>query len=152
MTDTQSAPRPLLAHPWRAVITVLVLVVVANLAVVVLDESDTSRPGRTFPSAIDTVDPEPGELIRPSDTITVDLRDDLTGVLVLDGPGGRVEIPEDQLDRVEPLGQLSFRPGPDRELTRFEPGEYTAIVLSWSQGEERPANPGSYSWRFRVGA
>jgi hypothetical protein len=139
---------PLARHPWRWVIVLGVVLLVLNLGIVVLSESDTSPEGRTFPNAIDTVSPRPGELIRPQDTITADLRSDLTGVLVIDG----AEVPEDQTERVAPLGLLSFRPGPDQDLERFEPGTHTAAVRYWPQGKPRPESPAAYSWTFRVGA
>jgi len=126
----------------------VVVLVVLNLAVLALDQSDTAPAGRTLPSALDSLTPAPGELVRLQDTIGADLRDDLTGVLVLDG----AEIPEDQLERVVPLAQVTFRPGPDQDLERFEPGQHTLVVRYWPQGKPRPANPRSYSWSFRAGA
>jgi hypothetical protein len=140
--------QPLLHHPWRWVLAGAVVLVVLNLGIFALDQSDTSPGGRTLPNTIDSLTPPPGELIRPQDTIGADLRDDLTGVLVLDG----VEIPEDQLERVVPLAQVAFRPGTDQELERFDPGAHNLTVLYWPQGKERPKNPGSYPWSFRVGA
>ena len=109
---------PIFQHPWRLVITGVVLLVVLNLGILLFSQSDTRRQGRNYPNAIDTVSPGPGELIRVADTVTADLRNDLTGVLLLDG----AEVPEDQTDRVAPLGELSFRPGPDKDLTKFSPG------------------------------
>jgi hypothetical protein len=138
----------MLRHPWRWIVVALVVLVVLNLGVLALDQSDTSTGGRTLPSAVDSVTPAPGELVRLQDTIGADLRDDLTGVLVLDG----AEIPEDQLERVIPLAQVSFRPGPDQDLASFEAGEHTLVVLYWPQGKPRPARPSSYSWSFRAGA
>ena len=140
--------QPVFTHPWRVVIVVGVLLAAVNLGVLLLAESDTTRDVTRFPSAIDQVSPRPGELIRPEDTITADLSNDLTGVLVID----RVEIPEDQLDRIVPLGQVSFRPGPTKEFTRFDPGAHTAVVYYWPQGKPRPAKPSAYSWSFRSGA
>jgi hypothetical protein len=126
----------------------VVVVVVLNLGVLLLSQSDTQPQGRTLPSTIDSVSPGPGELARLQDTITADLRDDLTGVLVLDGQ----EVPEDQLDRVVPLAEVSFRPGSDKDLARFEPGLHNVAVYYWPQGKERPTRPGVYSWSFRAGA
>lgn len=146
MASTKTRPR--LRHPWRWVLAGAVVLIVLNLGVVALDQSDTSPGGRTLPSTIDSLIPAPGELIRLQDTVGADLRDDLTGVLVLDG----VEIPEDQLERVIPLAQVTFRPGADQELERFEPGEHSLAVLYWPQGKPRPTKPGSYSWSFRAGA
>ena len=150
VTPLPSRPvrQPLFAHPWRVVVAVVVLLVVANLGVLLLSQSDTTRDVSRFPSAIDEVSPRPGELVRPQDTITADLSNELTGVLVID----HVEIPEDQLDRIVPLGQVSFRPGPTKELTRFAPGAHAAVVFYWPQGKPRPRNPSAYSWSFRSGA
>ncbi len=144
-------------HPGRVAIVVGVVAVVITLGVWGLSASETDpgvgRDAPTLPAAIETLSPGPGELVRPQDTITIDLRDDLTGVLLLRREqGSTVEIPEDQLERVIPLGQLSFRTGPDQELARFEPGEYTATVYFWPQAKPRPDRPASYSWRFRAGA
>jgi hypothetical protein len=135
-------------HPWRWVIVGVVVIVVLNLAIFGLDSSDTAPEGRTLPSTIDSVTPAPGELIRLQDTVGAVLRDDLTGVLVLDG----VEIPEDQLERVVPLAVVTFRPGTDQDLESFEAGEHTLTVLYWEQGKPRPGKPGAYSWSFRAGA
>ena len=127
---------------------------VVTLGVVLLQSANTDTASeRIYPEAIDGVSPGSGELIHAQDTITADLRDGLTGVLLLKPPGGGyVEIPEDQLDRIGPLGQLSFRTGPDNEFAKFSPGIWGAEVLFWPQGKERPATPGRYSWSFRVGA
>jgi len=148
-TPSTSARRaPLFAHPWRIAIVVAVLLVVANLGVLLLSQSDTAREGRTFPNGIETVSPRPGELLRPQDNVGVDLRDDLTGVLLIDG----AEVPEDQTQRVENLGKLEFRTGDSTFLEEFQPGQHTAAVLFWVDGEPRPRRPASYSWTFRVGA
>jgi hypothetical protein len=143
----------LFTHPWRVLIVVVVLLAVVNLGVFLLGESDTTRKENLLPSAIDSVSPGDGELIRPEDTITADLRNNLTGVLVIQGNGrAAVEIPEDQLNRVVPLGQVSFRPGPGKEFMTFATGAYTVEVFYWSQGKPRPNKPAVYFWHFRVGA
>lgn len=140
---------PLFRHPGRVAIVVVALVAVVNLGIVLLATSDTSVDGRPpLPSALSSITPERGELVRPQDTITVDLRNDLTGVLVLDG----VEIPEDQVSRVDPLGVIEFRPGPGQDLRRFTPGTHSVAVRFWPKDEARPDTPASFSWTFRAGA
>jgi len=126
----------------------VIALALVNLGIVLLDASDTSETGIVLPSTVESVFPEPGSLARLQDTIVVDLRDDLTGVLVIDG----AEVPEDQTERVVPLAQVSFRPGDDRDLTAFTPGSHAVTILYWKQGKPRPAQPGSYSWSFRAGA
>ena len=149
MAPPHPPPRPpLLRHPWRVAIVAVIALALLNLGIVLLDTSDTSETGRVLPSTVESVFPEPGSLARLQDTIVVDLRDDLTGVLVID----RAEVPEDQTERVVPLAQVRFRPGKDRDLTRFEPGDHAVTILYWKQGKPRPTQPGSYSWSFRAGA
>ena len=120
-----------------------------NLGVLLVASSDTSAPDtEALPATVEAISPETNEITGLVDDITVDLRDDLTGVLVVDG----VEIPEDQLDRVPELGVVTFRPGPDKELTRLRAGENTVVVKYWERTKDRPANPPSFSWRFRAAA
>jgi hypothetical protein len=142
-----------------AIVAAVVLVVV-NLGAVLLAESNTDSAapvltddGQQFPATIESVAPFPGSLLSPQDTISADLENEYTGILVIDPPStAAFEVPEDQLDRVRDLGQVSFRPGDDKELTRFDPGIYTATVEYWPQKDERPAQPESFSWQFKVGA
>ena len=140
---------PLFQHPWRVLIVVVGLLAVGNLGILLLARSDTTRQQTAgLPLTIRSLQPRPGELIRPQDTITVELRPDLTGALVLDGQ----EIPDAQLDRQPGLGEVSFRPGPGKDLSEFSPGSHTVVVEYWSQTKPRPIHPASYGWTFRVGA
>ncbi len=153
---TSGAPaRKLFRHPGRVAIVVVALLAVLNLGIVLLDKSDTNPAGRNLlPATVESVSPEPGSIAGPVDTITVDLDDHLTGVLLVKQAGAYVEIPEDQLDRVRELGQVSFRPGPGKEITKFQVGENDVVVLFWSKTRVggRPAHPTSYSWSFQVKA
>jgi hypothetical protein len=142
---------PLFRHPWRIVIVVAGVVAALNLGAVVLNNSDDTRTqGSGLPTTILSLQPRPGELIRPQDTITVELRADLTGTLVLD----RQEIPPGQLAKQQAGIQnvVSFRPGPGTDLDQFSPGTHEVTVEYWSVTKPRPTNPGTYSWTFRVGA
>ena len=109
-----AAPRrKLFRHPGRVAIVVIALLVVLNLGIVLLDNADTSPGGvNPLPATVESVSPVPGSIAGPIDTITVDLDDSLTGVLLIKIRGSYVEIPEDQLDRVVELGtaQLPARP------------------------------------------
>ncbi len=137
-------------------IIAVTLLVVLNLSIILLNESDTSTgTSNPLPATVESVAPEPGSIASPIDTVVVDLDNSLTGVLLIKQEGtGYVEIPEDQLDRVVGLGQVAFRPGPDKEITRFQPGTVDVVVLFWSKTRPggRPKHPASYSWSFEVKA
>jgi len=137
-------------HPGRVAVVVIALLIVVNLAIVLLANADTSPGGGKpdLPAAIESISPERGELTGLVDDVTVDLRDDLQGELLIDS----VRIPEDQLDTIEQLGRISFRPGPGKEFTRFLAGDNTVVVRYWPRGEPRPEVPPSFSWRFRAAA
>jgi len=151
VTPTPARKQRLIEHPGRVAIVIATLAVVISLGALLLNHSDTDTRTERFgyPTAVEEVTPRPGELIRLQDTITADLRDGLTGVLLID----RQEVPLDQLEIVKPLSQISFRPGPGKDLERFEPGVHTATVLYWVGTQfNRPDKVGSYSWEFRAGA
>jgi hypothetical protein len=149
------APRPapktrIVKHPWRVAIVLGAVLLMVNLAIVMSANTDTTEKGlKPLPNEIESITPQRGELTGLVDTITVDLRDDLSGVLVVDG----VEIPEDQLERVVGLQQVTFRPGPGKEISRFRAGDNTVEVLYWpGRLQDRPAKPFDFGWTFRAGA
>jgi hypothetical protein len=137
-------------HPARVAVIVIALIAVLNLGFFLLRDTDTSTGGSRpeLPATIEAISPERGELTGLVDDVEVDLQDQYTGVLEIDGR----EIPEDQLDRIEQLGVIAFRPGPGKELTRFNTGDNTVVVLYWLRTDPRPANPFTFSWRFRAAA
>jgi hypothetical protein len=141
--------RPVFRHPWRVAIVAVAVLAVVNLGAILLASSDTTPGGKVdLPTDVESISPENGALAGLVDDVTVDLRDSYTGVLVIDG----VEIPEDQLSRVEELGLITFRPGAGKEISRFRAGENTVDVLYWPRTKERPDKPFHYSWRFRAAA
>jgi hypothetical protein len=142
--------RQLVKHPWRVAIVLGTVLVLLNLVVIMLANTDTTEKGlKPLPNEIQSISPERGELTTLVDTITVDLRDDMTGVLVVDG----VEIPEDQLERVVGIQEVSFRPGPNKEISKFRAGDNTVEVLYWpGRLQDRPDKPYRFGWTFRAGA
>jgi hypothetical protein len=150
-TPTGTPPqRRAVQHPWRIAIVLGTLLLVLNVGAVLLATADTSEGGRRpLPEDVESISPERGELTGLVDTVTVDLRDDLTAVLVVDG----VEIPEDQLERVVGLQVVSFRPGAGKEIPRFRAGDNTVVVKYWrGRLQDRPADPFTFGWTFRATA
>jgi len=149
-----AAPRArVFQHPWRVAIVAIALFAVLNLVVLLLANADTSQPGtETLPETVESVTPGPATLTGLVDDVTVDLRDDLFGELVING----VVIPEDQVERTEQLGVVSFRPGTGKEFEKLRSGENTVIVYAWPRADARPepldSAPVRYSWRFRTAA
>jgi len=148
--STSPGKRKLFRHPGRVAIVVVALVVVLNLGIVLLHNSDTSPGGReALPVAVQSISPERGEITSLVDTITVDLQDDLTGELFVNGQ----LIPDDQVERVPELGQLSFRPGADKDITHFRVGTNTVLVKYWSRKlDVAPADAQSFGWSFQAAA
>jgi len=139
--------RPLSRHPGRMAIVAVAVLAVINLVVILLANSETTAPTqKSLPSDVESVRPESGSVVRLQDEVSVDLRDGLTGVLVING----VEIPEDQLERVPAIGIITFRPGVDKEFARWKAGDVAVKVLHWDATKERPDDPGAYSWSFRA--
>jgi uncharacterized protein (DUF2237 family) len=73
-------------------------------------------------------------------------------MLLIDGE----VIPDDQLVRVTSLGQVIFRPGPDKEFESFEPGATVVLTAQfWDESlqlEQAKAQSAlrNYTWTIRV--
>lgn len=135
------------AHPWRVVTVVVALIVIVNLGVLLIRNTDTSSTANgALPTIIESVAPGNGEIVRTTDTIAVDLNDGYTGVIAID----RAEVPEDQIERVGPLGQITFRPGAGKDIEQFSPGVHTVTVSYWPQTKGRPDRPATYTWTFKA--
>lgn len=152
LTAATPPPRRAFKHPWRVVIVLGALLLLANIGILVIANADTSETSlQPLPNDIESISPERGEITGLVDTITVDLRDDMTGVLVVDG----IEIPEDQLERVVGLQQVIYRPGPGKDIPRFRAGDNTVVVKYWrGRLQDRPAESKlyTYGWTFRAAA
>src|SRR4029079_3725944 len=145
-TAVAPAKKQLFKHPGRVAIVAIALLVVFNLGIVLLNQSDSTPSGpAALPADIEAVSPAPNEITGLIDDVTVDLADQYIGVLVIDG----IEIPEDQLERVVGIQQVSFRPGPDKAIRRLRAGAHDGRVTSWrGRLVDRPAKTFSYSWSF----
>jgi len=111
------------------------------------------NPGPPLPEEIEYLVPAPGSVIRPQEDVGADLKDTYTGALFIDD----VRIPQDQTKITPGLGQVSFRPGPDKEIKALAPGHHFATIHFWPQekGDEPAARAAdaikSYTWQFTAG-
>ena len=104
------------------------------------------NPGSPPPIEIEVLLPRPGDVIRPQEDVGADLADTFTGVLFIDGK----RLPEDQLKIVPALGQVTFRPGPEKDLRELAPGPHSATILFWPQDKDESVAR-SYTWQFTAG-
>jgi hypothetical protein len=91
--------------------------------------------------------------VRPADgdsalrqaRIFAELKSGFTGILIVDG----IEIPEDQLDRLEGINTVGFTPGAGTEISELTPGRRCATVVYWLVEGTR-ADAESYQWCWQV--
>jgi hypothetical protein len=144
-------------NPGRVLIVAGVLIVAINLLVLggLMQSTDTNTVD--LPLAIERVLPEAGTVIRPQDSIGVDLRDGYTGQLTIDPPNDlALTLGPDQIEGDPNLGVVTFRPGAGKDIEEFSPGDHVAIVEYWPNTmtfveADDAGDVGRYSWSFRVG-
>lgn len=148
----RSAPRrKLFEHPGRFAIVAGGLTLVALLFGAAIVTADTKDRRTALPSQIQSISPKPGAIVPPQEQITVDLRDDLTADLELCGPtqsaGSCTALPADQVEFIPGLGQLTFRPGPGKEIESYQPGQ-NRVNVSYRSQADPSRDTGAYSWVF----
>ena len=127
----------------RIVLSVLVAAAVGALVYVATEPaSDDQAP---FPSEVEAVSPEPGAQNLRQTTIVADLAAGYTGYLLMDG----TEVPRDDLQIVDALGQVALRPTEDSDYRVLSPGPHCATVVYRRIGE-RLDQSSSYRWCFSV--
>jgi hypothetical protein len=140
-------------HPERVAIIAVVLLIVANLAII---GTRAEVRGAVVPersSAIIELSPQEGENIIPQAPIVVSLKDAYIGQLSIDG---RL-IPQDQVTIRNPnFYELTFQPKAGHDIQEFSPGPHVATIEYWPLAktyEQAKAGRllGTYSWPFKVG-
>ena len=111
------------------------------------------NPGPPLPEEIEFLVPSPGAVIRPQEDVGANLKDTYIGALFIDDQ----RIPEDQIRVERALGEVLFRPGPNKDITALRPGNHSATIHFWPQdkGDEPSARAAgvikSYTWQFTAG-
>ena len=146
---TTPVKRKAFKHPGRfAVVAAGVVAVLSIFLIAGFSADTTTRTQRTPNGNVTDIAPEPNTIVPPQSAIIVDLRDDLFATIDVCGPTKTcTPIPEDQLSRVKALGRLTFQPGADKDINRYQPGTNTVVVHI-----ERQTDPGveidTYQWTF----
>jgi hypothetical protein len=101
------------------------------------------------PAEIESYSPVDGAIETSQITITVDLRDDYSGALIVDG----VEIPLDQTQGgAAAIGVLTYRPTADSATGELQPGPHRVAVEYWPTTQPRATSSRTFRWEFRTSA
>jgi hypothetical protein len=144
--DAPSTP-PTLGRPqyprwlWLLGLGLLVVIAGAVTALVFLDE-DSDNDVRD--AAIERFYPTEGDKIFQQAPVGLDLAGGFDASLSLNG----VAIPEDQLDKTEPLNLVLFTPGPGKEVEQYSQGQNCVVATFWPLSD--PSVVASRSWCFSV--
>jgi hypothetical protein len=147
--------RPRRLPSIRTIVVALGVLAAVNLLIFATHTGGKGQDnlGSPLPQEIEYLVPVPGSVIRPQEDVGADLKDTYTGALFIDD----VRIPQDETKFTPGLGQVSFRPGPDKEITSLAPGHHFATIHYWPQekGDEDAARAAravkSYTWQFTAG-
>ena len=144
----------------RRVVSSLALAVATALLVVGFQESKDGGGDlrQSRPAGVLRVFPAEGAASLRQEPIGAQLADELTGEIELDGR----PIPADQTERpvvatgentpaargLTGLNQVSFTPGPGKDIVSLSPGAHVARILFWNKASETREQALAYSWSF----
>ena len=102
---------------------------------------------RRTDAAVERLVPADGSpvAVRQSE-VGIDLAPGWTGILRVNG----LEIPEDQLRRVEAQNEVYFQPGEEKEIEAFQPGTIVVEAEIWRTATETRDDARTITWRFGV--
>jgi hypothetical protein len=144
----------------RVVSSLLLALATAGLVAGFWDSEDgggtTAQQRR--PAAVIQVFPTEGAASLRQEPIGAQLADEYTGEIEVDGR----PIPADQTERppvasaqnapaprgLSGLNQVSFTPGPGKEIVSLRPGEHKVRILYWRKVGETRERAAAYSWSF----
>jgi len=97
-----------------------------------------------LPDSLESVSPQPGDLVPPQSGIEIDLDVGYKAEIFVDG------WPITDATFVEATGVYRWAPSPSSPtIQEWTPGEHT-VAVRWDSYTGLP-DPGSYEWSFRVG-
>jgi len=144
----------------RRVVSSLALAGASALLVLGFQESQDGGVDvrQSRPAAVLRVFPTEGAAALRQEPIGAQLADELTGEIEVDGRA----IPVDQTERpvvstgantpaargLSGLNQVSFTPGPGKDITSLSPGDHVVRILYWRTAGETRDQAAAYSWSF----
>ena len=128
--------------PYRLIYIGLGLVGVAAIALGLVFSTDGEAAD--LPESLESVSPQPGDLVPPQTTLEIDLEVGYAATILVDG------WPISDATFVKATGVYRWTPSPSSPtIQEWTPGEHT-VSITWDTYTGLP-NPGSYQWSFRVG-
>ena len=128
--------------PYRLIYIGLGLVGVA--AITLGFAFSTNGDATALPDALESISPQPGDLVPPQTGLEIDLQVGYAAKIVVDG------WPISDATFVEGTGVYRWTPSlSSPTIQEWTPGEHT-VSITWDTYTGLP-NPGSYEWSFRVG-
>ncbi|MGI9022639.1 MAG: hypothetical protein ACR2HV_05310 [Acidimicrobiales bacterium] len=127
----------------RIVMSLLVFAALGGLVWVATAPQSSDNP--TLPAAVELVSPQGGDLDLRQATIAADLAPGYTGYLLFDG----VEVPDDDLQRVDALNTVTLRPTVDSDYLELTPGPHCATVVYRKIGEPMETS-NNFRWCFEL--
>ena len=164
-------PAPASTKPRRRIDkTLVIVIVVLGLGIALVTRgvlvAITGDERAKLPALIEEIEPVPEAVqVVSQSNVFVDLAAGYTGVLVIDGieietvsvedigdislqPGQQVDLPPVTI--YEPgNATLTFAPGQDAPISKFDEGQHRAQVIYWKVDESRQ-RARSYTWTFQV--
>lgn len=128
--------------PYRLIYSGLALLGIAAIAlgIVFSTEGETVE----LPDPVESISPQPGDLVPPQTSIRIDLEVGYEARIVIDG------WPISDANFEEATGVYTWSPNPNHPtITEWTPGDHT-VEVTYSTYTGLP-DTGSFEWTFRVG-
>jgi hypothetical protein len=129
----------------QTIVMALGALLAVNLLILAARDSGKVE-GPALPSAIESLIPPRGALIRTQDDVGVNLDNAYQGRLEING----VVIPDDEVIWIPAEGKLTFRPGEGRAVERLPEGQTNVTVFYEPQDPSRAEPERSFTWQFRT--
>ncbi len=131
---------------WKRVLISVLLATAIGIPLAITIHSNTDVPPAPIDNAIQQLFPAANDLDLRQTVVGLQLTNQYTfSDLELDG---RI-IPDDQLDRVTALNQITFRAGANKDITSFTPGNHCATA-SYQPLNGSALDVRTHTWCFNL--
>ena len=129
---------------WLGPLAVFAGLGLAAFLLVLGFQSKTEEPVTVRRAGLVRVFPEPDTVAVRQGAVGAELSFGYDGRLTID----RIDIPDDQLDRISGINRISFTPGAEKEISDLAEGRHCASITFWTT-EAGPDSAGRpYTWCF----